>query len=106
MEKTRHPNIVQFLGVATAPGTPPELCIILEYCERGSLWQILHDRSVELKWHNRQRMAMDIAKAVLYLHTCHDPPILHRDLKSLNIVLDRACNAKLADFGWTRKKSK
>ena len=34
------------------------------------------------------------------------PPILHRDLKSLNIVLDKGCNAKLADFGWTRQKAK
>ena len=49
-------------------------------------------------------MALDTAKAVHYLH-CFNPPILHRDLKSLNLLLDEAFRIKLADFGWTRTLS-
>ena len=102
MEVIRHPNIVMFLGACTKP---PELCLILEYCGRGSLWSCLHDKNIKLSWEFRKKIALDIAKGVLYLHTMN-PPILHRDLKSLNVVLDHACNAKLADFGWTRIKAK
>lgn len=46
-------------------------------------------------------MALDAARGVLYLHS-FNPPILHRDLKSLNLLLDEAFRTKLADFGWTR----
>ena len=102
MEVIRHPNIVMFLGACTKP---PNLCIVLEYCGRGSLWSCLHDLSIKLSWEFRKKMALDIAKGVLYLHS-FQPPILHRDLKSLNVLLDHACNAKLADFGWTRIKAK
>lgn len=102
MEVIRHPNIVQYLGACTKR---PDLCIVLEYCDRGSLWQVLHDKKIKMTWEFRKRLALDIAKGVYYLHT-RNPPILHRDLKSLNVVLDRACNAKLADFGWTRQKAK
>ena len=48
-----------------------------------------------------RRMALDTAKGVHYLH-CFNPPILHRDLKSLNLLLDDCFRVKLADFGWTR----
>ena len=102
MEVIRHPNIVMFLGACTKP---PHLCIILEYCGKGSLWSILHDMNYKLSWEFKRKVALDIAKGVLYLHM-QKPPILHRDLKSLNILLDHACNAKLADFGWTRIKGK
>jgi mitogen-activated protein kinase kinase kinase 9 len=102
MEVIRHPNIVMFLGACTKP---PNLCIILEYCGWGSLWNCLHDKKIKLSWEFRQKIALDIAKGVYYLHSM-SPAILHWDLKSLNIVLDKACNAKLADFGWTRQKAK
>ena len=46
-------------------------------------------------------MALDGARGVLYLHS-FNPPILHRDLKSLNLLLDDSFRTKLADFGWTR----
>lgn len=102
MEIIRHPNIVLFLGACTQA---PNLCIILEYCSRGSLWGLLHDLSIKMTWEYRKKFAMDIAKGVYYLHT-NKQPILHRDLKSLNILLDHALTAKLADFGWTRIKAK
>jgi mitogen-activated protein kinase kinase kinase 9 len=96
MEVLRHPNVVLFYGACTKF---PNLCIILEYCQRGSLWNILHDNAYKISWEFRKKIALDMAKGVYYLHT---NKILHRDLKSLNILLDVAYTAKLADFGWTR----
>ncbi len=100
MEVVRHPNIVLFLGACTKP---PKLCIILEYCEMGSLWTLLHFTKTELPWKLRKQIALDIARSVNYLH-CFPTPLLHRDLKSLNVLLDNNLTAKLADFGWARMK--
>lgn len=47
---------------------------------------------------------LDIARGMNYLHK-FEPPILHRDLKSLNVLIDGKFNAKLGDFGWTRQKA-
>ena len=100
MELVRHPNIVLFLGACTRP---PKICIVLEYCEMGSLWTLLHFTKTELPWKLRKQIAIDIARSVNYLH-CFPTPLLHRDLKSLNVLLDNNLTAKLADFGWARIK--
>jgi len=100
MEVARHPNIVLFMGACTKP---PRLCIVLEYCEMGSLWTLLHFSKKDLPWKYRKQIALDIAKGVNYLHS-FPTPLLHRDLKSLNILLDNNLTAKLADFGWARLK--
>ena len=102
MEVIRHPNVVLFLGACTKA---PNLCIVLEYCQRGSLWGLLHDMQIKITWEHRKKFALDIAKGLYYLHT-NRQPILHRDIKSLNILLDHALTCKLADFGWTRIKAK
>jgi len=54
-----------------------------------------------LNWNQKINFALDIARAMNYLHS-RNSPILHRDLKSLNILLDSSMRIKLADFGWTK----
>ena len=102
MKEFRHPNIVMFYGAVVEP---PNYCLVLEFCSRGSLWELLHKQELKMEWPFKKKLALDVAKGVHYLHSM-DPPKLHRDLKSLNVVIDQACNAKLADFGWTRAKGK
>ena len=58
-----------------------------------------------MSWEIRKRLALDIAKGMNYLHS-FSIPIIHRDLKSLNILIDESYRAKLADFGWTRLMGK
>ena len=77
----------------------------MEYCQRGSLWSLLQNTSIEIKWEERRRIALEIARAVHYLHM-FNPPILHRDLKSLNILLDDNLHVRIADFGWTKTLDK
>lgn len=100
MESLRHPNIVTFLGACSKF---PNLAIVLEYCENKSLWSLLQNKSINLSWDDRLKLALEISRGMNYLH-CFPIPIIHRDLKSLNILIDDAYRAKIADFGWTRLK--
>jgi len=102
MMEMRHPNIILFLGVCA---TPP--AIVTEYCARGSLYDLLKeahddpDIARQLDWTRRLSIAMDAAKGMLYLHS-HKPPIIHRDLKSPNLLIDRHWRAKVTDFNLSR----
>jgi ankyrin repeat protein len=100
MSKLRHPNVVLFMGACT---NPPNLCIVTEYLPRGSLWHILHDRSVNISWKLIIKMATDAARGMYYLH-CFKPIIMHRDLKSPNLLVDQNWNVKVCDFGFTKVK--
>lgn len=107
MESLRHPNIVMFMGACTKL---PNLAIVLEYCSRKSLWNLLQNHEIKLTWEDRRRLALEIAKGMNYLHS-FPTPVLHRDLKrypvlsSLNILIDDGYRPKIADFGWTRLKA-
>eukprot|EP01113_Clastostelium_recurvatum_P017565 TRINITY_DN2066_c0_g1_i3.p1 TRINITY_DN2066_c0_g1~~TRINITY_DN2066_c0_g1_i3.p1 ORF type:complete len:664 (-),score=136.84 TRINITY_DN2066_c0_g1_i3:76-2067(-) len=91
----RHPNVLQFLGTAN---NPPEIVIVTEYMARGSLYRLIHDKNMELSWHRIRNMALDVAKGMNYLHCC-DPVIIHRDLKSHNLLVDEHFKVKVCDFG-------
>mmetsp|Transcript_3248 Transcript_3248/g.6689 ORF Transcript_3248/g.6689 Transcript_3248/m.6689 type:complete len:888 (+) Transcript_3248:705-3368(+) len=101
----RHPNIVLFMGICIER----DLSIISEYCSGGSLFRLLHDRKdIELSWSQRMKILKDVARGVLYLHEM-EPPLIHRDLKSLNVLLQDEIRgprdsliAKVTDFGVTR----
>lgn len=98
MCQLNHENVVQFIGAVTEPSN---LCIITQYCARGSLADLLLDPSVEMDFARKLKFALDAARGMLYLHTSN-PVILHRDLKSDNLLVSADWTAKVADFGLTR----
>uniref|UniRef100_A0A0G4H597 Protein kinase domain-containing protein n=1 Tax=Chromera velia CCMP2878 TaxID=1169474 RepID=A0A0G4H597_9ALVE len=102
MRFLRHPHVVLLIG-ALSKGS--DMAIVLEYCARGSLWDVLHDVDISLSWGTRVRFARQICQGMLYLHRWRPRPILHRDLKSLNILVDASMNLKISDFGWARVKA-
>ncbi|XP_050210460.1 serine/threonine-protein kinase CTR1-like [Mercurialis annua] len=104
MKRLRHPNIVLFMGAVTQP---PNLSIVTEYLSRGSLHRLLHmpDARRILDKNRRLNMAYDVAKGMNYLHQLR-PPIVHRDLKSLNLLVDSQYTVKVCDFGLSRSKAR
>ncbi|KAF1317316.1 Tkl/drk protein kinase, variant, partial [Globisporangium splendens] len=102
-----HPRIIQFIGVAW--DSPSDLCLVLEYMEGGDLRALLTMfEEVQHREHgfdsDKLKIALHIAHALTYLHSL-EPMVLHRDLKSRNILLDSSLNAKLTDFGVSRERS-
>eukprot|EP01132_Coremiostelium_polycephalum_P006126 gene6126-7632_t len=95
MSQLRHPNICQFLGTCN---NPPEVLIVMEFMSRGSLYRILHDPSITIDWPRMKNIALDVARGMNYLHCC-DPIIIHRDLKSHNLLVDEHFRVKISDFG-------
>jgi serine/threonine protein kinase len=98
--KVRHRNILK-LHACLSRG---ELnFIVYEYMPRGDLHQALRrDDSKgrpELDWPRRARVAFGAAKGIMYLHHDCTPAVIHRDIKSTNILLDEDYEAKIADFG-------
>ncbi|XP_007018366.2 PREDICTED: receptor-like protein kinase HSL1 [Theobroma cacao] len=73
--------------------------LVYEYMPNGNLWDALHKGRIHLDWPIRHQIALGIAQGLAYLH--HDllPPIIHRDIKSTNILLDVNYQPKVADFG-------
>ncbi|CAL1373072.1 unnamed protein product [Linum trigynum] len=103
MKRLRHPNIVLFMGAVTKP---PNLSIVTEYLSRGSLYRLLHKSGAREALDERRRwnMAYDVAKGMNYLHK-RNPPIVHRDLKSPNLLVDKKYTVKVCDFGLSRLKA-
>lgn len=84
--KVRHTNLVNFMGACT-DDSRGHVLILTEFCFGGTLFSLLHEKKmVELTMKQRFRMAIDIAKGMNFLHI-QEPQILHRDLKSLNLLL-------------------
>ncbi|XP_020571165.1 serine/threonine-protein kinase EDR1-like [Phalaenopsis equestris] len=100
MRRLRHPNIVLFLG---AVARPPNLSIVSEFLPRGSLYKILHRPNCQIDEQRRIKMALDVAKGMNCLHTSA-PIIVHRDLKSPNLLVDKNWTVKVCDFGLSRLK--
>jgi ABC-type phosphate transport system substrate-binding protein len=100
LETIRHPNIVQYIASTIQE---PHLYLITEYCERGDLASVLQDPTISLTMEQKIQMALDIARGVLYLHKM-TPPLIHRDLKCNNCLVDKYFNIKVADFGLSRTK--
>ncbi|CCI40078.1 unnamed protein product [Albugo candida] len=98
MKQLSHPNIVLFMEAGFYRGS---ICIISEYCARGSLRDVLKQKIHHLSWPTRIRLALGIAHGMQYLHSAK-PAMIHRDLKSPNVLVDDSWHAKIADFGTLR----
>ena len=100
MSKVKHSNIVQFLGACM---TPPNLCFVMEMCD-CSLYNLLHEDRVNFTMQENVTMATDIASAMEYLHALK-PAIIHRDLKSHNVLRASNGSLKVCDFGLVKIKN-
>ncbi|CAN7018324.1 unnamed protein product [Brassica oleracea var. botrytis] len=102
--RVHHLNLVSLVGYCDEGG---HLALIYEYMENGNLKQHLSVQSAgsTLKWASRLKIAVEAAQGLEYLHVACEPPMVHRDVKSTNILLDDRFDAKLADFGLSRSFS-
>ena len=89
-----HTNICSLYAFST---DGPQRCLVLELCTGGSLDKRLEcsHQQAALTWQARVSIAVGVARALVYLHS-QKPPLLHRDVKSANVLLDGAGNAKVA----------
>ncbi|XP_022893952.1 serine/threonine-protein kinase CTR1-like [Olea europaea var. sylvestris] len=101
MRKLRHPNVVLFMGAVCSE---EKLAMVTEFLPRGSLFKTLHKNNQSLDMRRRLKMALDVARGMNYLHH-RNPPIVHRDLKSSNLLVDKSWTVKVGDFGLSKLKN-
>ncbi|TXG56946.1 hypothetical protein EZV62_018259 [Acer yangbiense] len=102
LSRAQHPNLVHLQGYCMHKS---DRLLIYSYMENGSLDYWLHERfdgPSSLDWVTRLRIAQGAARGLAYLHQSCEPHILHRDIKSSNILLNENFDAQLADFGLAR----
>ncbi|CAH8330538.1 unnamed protein product [Eruca vesicaria subsp. sativa] len=100
LSRVHHKNLVGLIGFCFEQG---EQILVYEFMSNGSLKDSLTGRSgIALDWKRRLRVALGSARGLAYLHELADPPIIHRDVKSTNILLDENLTAKVADFGLSK----
>nr|XP_043617489.1 receptor protein-tyrosine kinase CEPR1-like [Erigeron canadensis] len=92
----RHKNIVKLYCYFSSLDCN---LLVYEYMPNGNLWDALHRGKCLLDWPTRHQIALGIAQGLAYLHHDLMPPIIHRDIKSTNILLDKNFLPKVADFG-------
>lgn len=95
LQRLQHSRLVSFMGCCLQP---PFVVLIMEYMPGGSLHHLLFKRKRTLEFEQQRTMAWQIAEGISYLH---NNGVVHRDLKTLNVILDADLNAKICDFGLT-----
>ncbi|CAB4274386.1 unnamed protein product [Prunus armeniaca] len=99
IDRIRHANVVELIGYCAEHG---QRLLIYEYCSNGSLHDTLHvddEFKKKLPWNARIRMALGAARALEYLHEVCQPPIVHRNFKSANLLLDDDLSVRVSDCG-------
>ena len=106
MYKLRHPNIVHLVGILFRCNNP---CIVMEFAALGNMRNVLRNRNVTLRWEDpKLRWAEEVASSIRYLHRAqrfdnltlsYTMGIVHRDIKTSNILIDSMFVSKITDFG-------
>ncbi|GMI21958.1 hypothetical protein TeGR_g11071, partial [Tetraparma gracilis] len=96
-----NPNLVRLIGCTTSD--PTKNVMIMEFVERGSLRDVLDDADTQLTTEQQLKILMGVAKGMAYMYA-QEPPIQHRDLKSLNILLADDFTPKISDFGLSKSE--
>ncbi|CDP11370.1 unnamed protein product [Coffea canephora] len=99
LRQVQHKNVVRFIGACTKS---PNFWIVTEFMPGGSLYEYLHKNHIVLKPPQLLKFAIDVCKGMEYLHLNN---IIHRDLKTANLLMDSAKVVKVADFGVARFQS-
>ncbi|KAM5585781.1 calcium/calmodulin-regulated receptor-like kinase 1 [Rosa sericea] len=100
--RLHHRNLVNLIGYCAEKG---QHMLIYVYMSKGSLASHLYNEKNEpLSWDLRVHIALDVARGLEYLHDGAVPPVIHRDIKSNNILLDESMRARVADFGLSREE--
>ncbi|GMH35458.1 hypothetical protein BSKO_03326 [Bryopsis sp. KO-2023] len=103
LSSLHHRNIVQFYGACLEPGS---MFFVTELMRGGDLYSALRNHKETMRWERLgKKVALDVALGVNYLHS-QKPPMMHRDLKSPNVLLSEEGVAKIADVGMVRKQVK
>ncbi|GAV66806.1 Pkinase_Tyr domain-containing protein [Cephalotus follicularis] len=98
LSRVNNPRLVNLLGFSSPQDNKQNQLIVVEYMPNGSLLDLLHTTTRPPGWTRRIRFALQIAKAVHSLHS-GNPPVIHRDIKSSNVLIDENYKARLGDFG-------
>jgi len=102
LSKLRHPCITTVMGAVVDKNTEPMM--VMELMDYGSLYDLLHNDSMDIEGETILPILRDIAQGLRFLHAAQ-PLIIHGDLKSHNVLVDSKFRAKVADFGLSQKKN-